>query len=494
MSDVSTSAPAANSPNVRHPAFELLGRYRSIFGVAWKHRQELAGPRRLADEIAFLPAGLSLQDTPVHPAPRRLAFTLIALFLIALAWSILGHVDIVAVAPGRIEVSERSKVIQPLERSVVKRVLVKDGDRVHTGQALVELDPTSASADKSTVDEQLKAAQSEELRTRVLQQALLKAERRGSNSAPALSEKAVPSTWTKDDLDTAQAQLTAEWSDVTAKLAKLSAEIARRQAEIATVQAMVGKLETTLPIVRQREADFRQLAEQGFMSSHANQDRTRERIELERDLATQRARLFETKATLQESDNTRLAYLAETRRALREREASAALKRSQGIQDQTKATQRERLTTLTAPVSGTVQQLATHTEGGVVTEAQPIMVIVPEDASVTAEVTLENKDIGFVNVGDEAEIKMETFPYTRYGTVKAKVLRLTADAVSDEKRGAIFPITLSLNRHTINVDGKLLKLSPGMNVSAEIKTGHRRIIEFLLDPVQQARGESLRER
>lgn len=483
---------AANQPSVHpqpmHPVFELLGRYRAIFQAAWRHRHELAGPKRLSDEAAFLPAALSLQDTPVHPAPRRLAFALIALFLIALVWSIVGQVDIVAVAPGKIVVSERTKLIQPLEVSVVKRVLVKDGDHVEAGQALVELDPTSANADKASIDEQLKSAQSEVLRTRALLQAL----NASSPRAPELGTN-LPA-WSEVDVAAAKLQLSDEWSDITAKLAKAAAELQRRQAEITTVREMVTKLETTLPIAKQREADFHQLANQGFMSSHANQDRTRERIELERDLATQRARLAEANATLRESENTRASYIAETRNALRTREAAAELKRQQGTQELAKAGQRERLTTLKAPVAGTVQQLVTHTEGGVVTEAQPLMVIVPHDAQVTAEVTLENKDIGFVSPTQEARIKLETFPYTRYGTVDATVKTVTADAVNDEKRGAIFPVTLNLNATSIDVDGKAIKLSPGMNLTAEIKTGKRRVIEFLLSPVQRATSESLRER
>ena len=426
----------------------------------------------------------------MHPAPRRLAFALIALFLIALTWAIFGQVDIVAVAPGKIIVSERTKIIQPLEVSVVKRVLVKDGDHVEAGQALVELDPTTANADKTSIDEQLKSMQSEVLRTRALLQAL---NAPTTSRAPELG-KSMPASWTDADLAATKAQLSDEWSDITAKLAKAASEIHRRQAEIATVREMVAKLETTVPIAKQREADFHQLANQGFMSSHANQDRTRERIELERDLATQRARLAEANATLRESENTRAAYIAETKHSLRTREAAAELKRQQGTQDLAKAGQRERLTTLKAPVAGTVQQLATHTEGGVVTEAQPLMVIVPDGAQVTAEVTLENKDIGFVSPTQDAAIKLETFPYTRYGTVNATVKTVTADAVNDEKRGAIFPVTLSLSSTTIDVDGKPIKLSPGMNLTAEIKTGKRRIIEFLLSPVQRATSESLRER
>lgn len=473
---------------MNHPLQDLLARYRTVFNEAWQARHELAGPKRLSDELAFLPAALSLQETPVHPAPRRLAFALIVLFLIALLWSVVGQIDIVAVASGRIVVSERSKLVQPLERSVVRRVLVKDGDPVEAGQVLVELDPTSASADKTSIDEQLKSAQSELLRTRALSQVIQR---------PALLPDlggVLPAGWSESDARAARAQLNDEWSDITAKLARAAAEIQRREAEIATVRQMVAKLETTLPIARQREADFRQLAEQGFMSAHANQDRTRERIELERDLATQRARLAEAAATLKESENARTAFLAETRRNLSEREAAAELRRQQGIQEQAKAAQRERLTTLKAPVAGTVQQLAVHTEGGVVTEAQPLMVIVPTGAQVTAEVTLENKDIGFVRAGQSAEIKLETFPYTRYGTVGAVVRTVTADAVNDEKRGAIFPVTLVLARSHVDVDGTAVKLSPGMNLTAEIKTGRRRIIEYLLSPIQRAASESLRER
>lgn len=468
----------------KHPARELLGRYAAIFRAAWAHRHELQGPRRLADEAAFLPAALSLQDTPVHPAPRRLAYVVMALFAIALGWACLGEIDIVAVAPGRIVVSERTKLIQPLETSVVQRVLVQDGDRVQAGQALVELDATLAQADKTSVDEVLQANQSDLLRARALLQAL--------QGGPLKTNW--PTPWGRAKAQAAQSQLDAEWSDITTRLGKLAAERGRRQAEIETVRAMVAKLETTIPLSRQREEDFKKLSEQGFMAPHAGQDRARERIELERDLMTQNARLAEAQASLRESEQAYAAYRAETLRSLHAQIAQADLKRLQASQEHAKAVQREKRTTLTAPVAGTVQQLAVHTAGGVATEAQVLMVIVPEGASVTAEVTLENKDIGFVNAGQEAALKLETFSYTRYGTVAAEVARVSADAVTDEKRGAIFPATLHLKNHQIRIDGRLITLSPGMNLTAEIKTGKRRIIDYLLSPIQRAGDESLRER
>lgn len=475
---------SAHAP--RHAAIELMARYRAVFQAAWAMRHELAGPKRMADEVAFLPAALSLQETPSHPAPRRAAWAICALFVMALLWAIFGQIDIVAVAPGRIVVSDSSKTVQPLESGVVKRVLVKDGDLVQAGQVLVELDGTNASADKASVQEQLAAAVSEERRTTALMTAL------HSGRAPVLGP--LPAGVPSEDQAAMRLQLDSEFQDITAKLAKLSAEQARRQAEIATVRETIAKLEATLPIAQQREADFKRLADQGFMSSHAGQDRTRERIEQERDLATQRARLVEAQATLKETENARTAYIAETQRLLNERQAQAHSKREQLTQERSKTEQRTRLTQLTAPVTGTVQQMAIHTEGGVVTPAQVLMVVVPKDAQVTAEVVVDNKDIGFVNAGQSVQVKLETFPYTRYGTIEAKVDSVTADAVNDEKRGAIFPATLTLSRSDIQVDDKRIRISPGMNVTAEIKTGKRRVIDYLLSPIERAFGGSLKER
>ena len=472
MRSATTQAPAA----WRHPAVELLARYRAVLAAAWAARHELAGPRRLADEAAFLPAALEIQETPAHPAPRRAAWVIMALFTAALAWSTFGQVDIVAVAQGRIVVSDRTKVVQPLEAGVIRAIHVRDGDRVTAGQLLIELDPTGATADRLGVDEQRRAATQEAARA----SALLAALRGGSPLA--LQDRS------------AQAQLLAEWADISARQARLEAEQDRREAEIGTVRELVAKLQATLPLVRQREADFKALTEQGFVAGHAGQDRTRERIETERDLATQMARLKESEAALAESRQTKAAYLAETQRNLSDRQAKAAQDLAQLAQQGAKTSQRERLTRLTSPVAGTVQQLAVYSTGGVVTPAQTLMVIVPDGAEVLAEVVIDNKDIGFVSASQKAEVKVETFSFTRYGTVPATVTWVTADAVNDEKRGAIFPATLRLDRAELEVNGKRLRLAPGMQVTAEVKTGQRRLLDYVLSPVKEALHDSAKER
>lgn len=465
-----------STPVMRHPLLELLARYRAVLTAAWAARNELAGPKRLADEAAFLPAALEIQETPVHPAPRRAAWVIMALFLAALIWSFAGQIDIVAVAQGRIVVSDRTKVVQPLEAAVVTRVHVKDGDRVAAGQTLVQLDPTNATADNRSVAAQLDAAQGEERRSALLLAALRSDGTLATNTA--LSD----------------AQLKAEWADISARIARLDAEAARRQAELATVKELVAKLQATVPMSRVRESDFKSLAEQGFVAGHAGQDRTRERIELERDLATQLARLKEADAVLAETRQSKVAYLAETQRSLSDRNAKAAQEVAQLNQQGAKTAQREQLATLISPVSGTVQQLAVHSVGGVVTPAQTLMVIVPDGAELTAEVTIDNKDIGFVREGQAVEVKLEAFSFTRYGTVPATVIRVTRDAVNDDKRGAVFPATLRFDRNAIDVDGQSIRLAPGMNVTAEVKTGQQRVIDFLLSPIRQVAHQSLKER
>jgi hemolysin D len=496
MNQADPQSAAPGRVAAEHPLLALWRRYAGIWRAAWAMRRELAGPTLQTEEAAFLPAALSLQATPVHPAPRRAALLICLLFAVALAWAAIGQIDVVATAAGRIVVSDGSKTIQPLQASVVSAIHVKDGDHVQSGQALVDLDAGDSSADRQRAASDRSAAVSEALRTRALLAALQ------SGREPALGPVPGSADWTNRDRLDAQAQLNTEWTDIQAKLAKLEAARAHRQAEIATMDNQVGKLEATLPMARRREADFKSLSDQGYVGSHESQDRTRERVEMEKDLVTTQTRKVEAEAALREAESELASYLSETSRTLRERQTQAELKQAETTQDVVKSTQHVQLAHLASPVAGTVQQLAVHTPGGVVTPAQVLMIIVPDAARVTAEATLDNKDIGFVHIGQRSEIKLEPFPYTRYGTIAAMVSTISSDAVLDDKKPdpasgrptATFPVRLTLLRGDIDIDGRRVKLTPGMNVTAEIKTGRRRIIDYLLSPVREVIAESAGER
>ena len=227
MSVSATTPNTVNAPakgdKPRHPLGDLLRHYKAIFGAAWQQRHELAGPARMADETAFLPAALSLQATPPHPAPRRVMWAIISLFTIALLWACFGKVDIVAVAPGRIVVSDGTKLLQPLEASVVKAIRVQDGDKVKAGQVLIELDPTTAQADNSRVSQERSGALSEAWRTQALLEAIARKKPGKTPELPPEARKA-GSGLPASELALAETQLRAEWENIQAQQAKMDAE------------------------------------------------------------------------------------------------------------------------------------------------------------------------------------------------------------------------------------------------------------------------------
>lgn len=486
----------------------LLRRYAEVFRHAWACREELAGPRRLVSERAFLPAALSIQETPPHPAPSRALWSICIFFALALVWAALGEIDVVAVAPGRIVVSERSKVIQPLEAATIRSIHVRDGETVREGQLLVEMDDTTAEAEHLQARQELDKAFSEKLRAEHLQSALA----RGTLKTPG-SEAA--ERWCEGEPSHCEpwrvllGQLYAEWDDIRSKRERLAATVQTRAAQIQSTQAAVTRLQALATSLRLRETDYDTLARQGFINRHALQDKSRDRLDTENELARTRAELEAATAAHREATKEQAAYLAEIRKNLAQREADARREIDRQTQEQVKTSQKLHLLQLRAPVAGTVQQLAVHTAGGVVTPAQPLMVIVPTDSDITAEVMVANKDIGFVHPGQPVRIKLETFNFTRYGTLDGEVSWVSADALTRDPQGganttnpasngqaplAYFPAHVRLKQKTIHVDGKELPVTPGLNVTTEIKTERRTVLEYLLSPIRRTVDESVRER
>jgi len=465
--------------------FDLLHRYARVLRHAWGERKQMDAIQRRSHEAEFLPAALALRDTPLHPAPR-IAMGLIILFAaIAVLWSIFGKIDIVASAQGKLIPDDRSKVIQPMETASVLAIHVRDGQRVAAGDLLIELDATQAQADATRVNQDLLAARLEVALARALLAAL-----ESSNPPRLLPDFALDAV----RLAAEQRQLDGRHGELRARLAQLDAEIARREAELRSTRELVEKLAQTAPIVRQRALDYKDLFEKNFVSRHGYLEREQARIEQERDLAAQQAKVEEIRAALLEGQRQRMSLIAETRRATLDTLTLAEQKVASLMQEWVKAENRGRLLRLIAPVGGRVQQLAVHTVGGVVTPAQPLLVIVPDENPLEVEAFLQNKDIGFVRAGQTAKIKLETFPFTKYGTLPGKVMQVSSDAIQDEKRGLVYAARVKLDKVTLQVDGMLVNLTPGMAVTVEIKTGKRRVVEYFLSPLLQYGDESFRER
>ncbi len=410
---------------------------------------------------------------------------LIGFTAIALLWAFFGQIDVVATAQGKVVPNDRTKTIQPFETAAIKAIHVSDGQFVKAGDVLIELDATVATADKDRVVSDLAVAR------------LLVA--RGQAMLVVIDSGMPPRLQRPADVDDAKFQeaqrlLLGQYDEYVAKLNRVEAEISQRDAEWRSTQELVNKLAQTMPIARRRAEDFKSMLKDKFISEHGYLEREQVRIEQEGDLANLRSRLKEIEASSRVARGQRAEITAETRRVSLDSITDGQQQAAVLEQELLKADSRGKLMQLISPVDGTVQQLAMHTVGGVVTPAQPVMVIVPGDNPLEVEAFLENKDIGFVKVNQDAEIKIETFQYTKYGTIHAKVASVSHDAINDEKRGLIYSTRVKMERAKINVDGADVNLSPGMAVSVEIKTGKRRVIEYFLSPLIQYGHESLRER
>jgi hemolysin D len=468
--------------------------YLKVWRAAWAVRERNA-PRWSASEAEFLPAALALQRQPVSPLPRVAMATIVALSLIALLWAVFGKIDIVATAQGKIVPDGRAKIIQSIETAKVTAIHVSDGKLVKAGDMLLELDSTASSADRlrlrdDWVESWLGAARARALLNAIDSGTVQRIDTSSNAGAQVLDELRPPAA----RVDQEQRFLDGEFTEFRSKVARLDAEIARNAAELQTVGAVIRRLQRTLEIARGREADLDELAARNYVSRHEYLEKQQIRIEQEGELAAQKSRIGEIGAAVLSARRQREELIASTRRATLENLGNATQKAAELRQEYIKADAHNRFMTLKAPVDGAVQQLAVHTVGGVVTAAQPLMVIVPSEHPVEIEAFLENKDIGFVAVGQSAAAKIETFLYTRYGTLPAEVLSVSHDAIDDEKRGLIYAVRLKLQRASMLIDGQRLALSPGMAASVEIKTGKRRVIEYFLSPLLTRVDESLHER
>src|ERR1700726_4552732 len=374
--------------------------------------------QRDRDELAFLPAALEIVETPPSPIGRAIGATLIALFVLGLAWASLGHVDIVATATGKIIPSGYSKVIQPFETGVVRAIRVANGQNVKAGDALIELDPTINEGEINHLKGDLQSAQLDIARLRA---AL-------ADTDDPLAAFHPPEAPSPARAATQRQFLLSQVTEHKAKIAALDGQRAQKEAELATTSATVDKLDAVIPTIEERVNIRKTLNEYGNKLQYF--EVLQQLTESQQERLVQKSRLKEARAAVAAIIETRSQTRAEYRRTLFGELTEAERKAAGLAADLSKAEQRTKLQQLTAPVSGMVQQLAVHTVGGVVTPAQALMVIVPRDSQLEIEATVSNRDIGFVHTGDEVEIKVDTFDFTRYGLLHGKVRSISSDSIA----------------------------------------------------------------
>jgi hemolysin D len=454
------------------------------------------GPQRR--DVEFLPAALEIIETPASPTLRWTALSIAALFIIAIIWACFGRLDIVAVAPGKVIPAGRVKLVQPFETGVVRAILVKDGQTVKEGQPLLQLDPTINTADGERAARELMQAKLDIARLRALIE-------------PDVGFQA-PEGVSPSLIKVARLFTQAQADEQAAKIAMLDRQIEQRKAEAASVAFTIDRLRAELPLISER-ADIRTyLSEKQLTSKITTLEAEQQRVSTTNEIKVQTEKLAEAQAGAAALERDRARSAAEFARtmltSLTETETKAA-----GIEQEViKSAQKTALQTLRASVDGRVQQLQVHTVGGVVTPAQQLMVVVPDDAGLEIEARIENKDVGFVQVGQPAEVKVEAFSFTRYGLLHGTVTNITRDAVdepqprqdpsagqsSDPARppqpSSVYIARIALKQTTIETENGVSEIGPGMSVTAEIKTGQRSIISYVLSPLSRYAHESARER
>jgi hemolysin D len=467
---------------------DMATQHLSLWRGAWSVRHQLEGLSCRADEAEFLASAIALEKTPVSPAPRVAIWLLIGFSAAVVLWAVFGKLDIVATASGKIVASGRSKTIQAIETASVKTIAVHEGDSVKAGQLLLELDATASAADAARLSAELASAQLKSLRAKALLTSL------ETGRMPVLPTLSPAMNMPPALLAEAQRQAQGVYAEYQARLERIDADTERRRAELHSTEELARKLEQTLPLVSRRAQDYKDLSERSYVSHHAWMEKEQQRLEQEGELKTQHSRVGEIRAALREAQAQRSSLVAEMRRQLLDQLTEGEQQTQAATQELIKAQARQQLMQVHAPIDGTVQQLAVNTIGGVVTPAQALMLLVPDQYPIEVEARLENKDIGFVRPGQAVEVKIETFPYTRYGTIRGKVAHVSHDAVTDDKQTLSYLARIQLEQSSIHVDEKMIALSPGMAVAVEIKTGWRRVMDYFLSPLVEYGSESLRER
>jgi len=435
-------------------------------------------------ETEFLPAVLEVTETPPSPVGRMLLFSIIALVTGGLLWAIFGHVDEVAVATGKIIPVGQVQVVQAEDKGVVKRIYVKEGQTVKKGDLLVELDQTISEADVMGIKKQIAYYNLEIDR--------LMAQKTGQSFVPPQSADLDP----KDVA--AQLSLYQSWAaERQAKLAGAQAGVEQSAAMVETARINRLKYKQQMDIAQEKEDRSETLYTQNAVAYFQLLDQRAKRMEIEQTLAAQEGEIAKNQAALAQSReniaNATAGYDKDVDTKLTEDRKQLL----QYTEELKKAGEKNRLARIVAPTEGKVGQLSVHTVGGVVTAAQALMVIVPEDVVLEVEAWVANKDIGFVQMGQQAEVKVETFNFQKFGTIDAQVSEISPDAIVDDKdknKDMKYRVMLSLDKGHVSVSDRDVLLSPGMSVTAEIKIRQKRIIEFFLDPFRKYQSEGLRER
>lgn len=472
------------------------GRFLQSQLKRWQERGTLNNEDFDRLNLDFQPASLAIQNRPPHPASKIVARMLMAIFSFGVIWASLGSVDIVATAQGRLIPQSRIKVVQPIELGKVTHLPIKEGQRVGEGDVLIVLDSTQISAEITRIESQ---QNDYNMREQGLEKLLLALEK---STNQTLDKKLRTANQFIDSNNTSPAYLSwlkSQWQDFQQQQGLQQQQYITQQRSIVASQATLGKFQRTLPLIIDKAESMSALHQQQSVSRLEYLGAEQERIAMEQDLSIERKRLASMQSELASIQDQQQAHKATTRKDWQQQKLDYQQESQRLNQELDKIRDRFKKHTLYAPVDGLVKDLSVTTIGAVVSPGDELLTIVPTADILQMEAFVENKDIGFIEEGQEVEVKINTFNFTKYGVITGKLVHISSDAVSNEQRGSeqpgyVFPVRIELEKDYLFFNGKKLRLQPGMESTVEIKTGTRRLIEFFLSPLLRHKAESLNER
>lgn len=442
------------------------------------------------DYQAFHPPLIRLQHSAPNPQGRRVLWALLALLAFLIVWALVGRLDIVAVADGKMVPASYLKIVQPSEAGIIKEILAREGEAVRAGQVLMRMDALITNAD-------LEAITTEHARKQ-LQLARIDAELGSKPFQPHVQA-------TVALVRESGAQYQANRDALAAALAEERSRFVKAQQELAAARQQKERIEAVLPHYREQDKAYERLVKEGFSGGLMGSDKRRERIEKEQELATQTHLIASAQASIDQSQKKLKQIEADYIRQLHAERNEAQSQIDKLAKELEKQQHRRELLELKAPQDGVIKDLATHTAGTVVQPGTVLASLVPREEKLKAEVWVSNEDIGFVRPGQPVKLKFAAYTFQKYGMGHGTVEHVSADAQSEEEardkgltgsgqRPLRYKALVTLAGNALETDGVKYPLSVGMQATAEILLGDRTVAEYLLSPVQKAWHEAGRER
>ena len=421
----------------------------------------------IKDKHEFKPLLVEIEDRPVNPLGRLLLWTVIFFMIFGGLWLYFGKIDVVVSARGKLIPSGEVKILQPMETGVISKLLVKEGQFVKEGQVLLEIDPSVTETDLESKMKTLEVLEVEIARLEAL-----------------IEEKDFLSpSLCKDSDILATQKLIFETSKKGFKQQKMLIEkqILQIKEQIKSAKIDKNRLIEQSKSVKKREADLLSVVD--IIARSEYDEAHKEVIEYEEKIRMKEHDILQLNEKLNELNEKNLLVVQEYKNKLLEeltrkrKEASLLKAEIESI----KFKKEKQL--ITSPVDGYVAKLMKHTVGGVVTPAEKIISIVPKNVPLIIKAAVLNQDIGFIKEGMDAAVKVDTFNFQKYGLLDAKVVHISDDAIEDDKLGSVFEIYLKPKNEFLLIRGEKKYLTSGMSVTAEVKVGKRRVIEFFIYPI-----------